>query len=204
MTRWFIFLFSLAFYAHATEILGTDSFSRRFKNLGFSAGTLTEFVGFTQINDKGDRGKFAWNPYLGFSADIEINPTWTMIPEINWVLPREAGNSGISKNLFMFRMDAAHSIFDQLRLRYGTSFMVLNTRGPGGTAEINNGTGTSSFYVPKESQTAINQTLDVGMDLIYESISIRFQTFIYSPFNNLKRQWSYAIGVTYFYDLWTK
>ncbi len=184
--------------------LNSHELSPHFKNLGFSFGTLTEFVGLTQTNEDGSRDRFAFNPYVGFSTDIEMNQSWRFVPELNWVLPRTAGDSGITKNLFMFRADFGHHLLDELRLRYGTSLMVLNMRGRGGTQEVENGNGTSTFYLPSESQTAVNHTLDLGADFYLLPFSVRFQTFIYSAFNNERRQWSYALGVTYFYDLWKK
>jgi hypothetical protein len=205
MRFWLIILCGFIYEVEAANTIKNDSLSRQFKNLGFSAGTLTEFVGFVQNDTKGTRDRFAWNPYVGFSLDIELPASFRLIPEMNWVLPRESGNSGIKKNLFMFRMDGAYPILDELRLRFGTSLMVQNIRGPGGTQNVSNGSGTSSFYVPSESQTSLNNTLDFGADFfITKAFSVRFQSFIYSAFKNESRQWSYILGGTYFYDLQSK
>lgn len=193
----FAFLFSAAGHAEATS---TDSFPQRFKNLGFHAGSHTEFVGRVQTDDNGGKEKFAFNPLLGFSSDVKMTDDWMVIPEINWVLPREAGE-GITQNLIMLRTDVAWRGSDWWRLRVGTSLMVNNIKGEGGSKELNNGNGTSRFYIPAESRTSINNTLDLGAEAMLEDFGVRFQTYIYSVLKSERREISYTLMFSYYYDL---
>src|SRR5690606_9913906 len=140
------------------------------------------------------------NPFLGFSTDVMITPEWTWIPEINWVLPREAGE-GVTKNLIMLRTDAAWRGSDWWRLRIGTSLMVNNIKGEGGKKKMNNGSGTADFYVPSESRTSVNNTLDLGAEAFVEDFGFRFQTFIYSLLRSDRRQYSYTLTLSYYYDM---
>ena len=191
---------ALGFNAMAQENTSSEGLSRKFKNLGFHVGSHTEFYDAVQIDDQGTTEKFGFNPLLGFSTDFELRPTWRMIPELNWVLPKEAG-TGITENLFMFRTDFAWHLSDVWRLRAGTSVMVHWIRGQGGSKEMNNGNGVSKFYIPAESRTALNNTLDLGAEVMLDSIGFRFQTYIYSLLKPERRQVSYSLMVSYYYDL---
>mgnify|MGYP001627352412 CR=1 FL=1 len=193
-------LLSLVLASLTTLAEASDDLTQRFKNIGFHLGSLTEFVGEIQVDDKGTTETFSVNPALGFSLDIELNEDWALIPELHWVLPREAG-PGVSKNLFMLRTDFAWRGADLWRLRAGTSLMVNNMRGEGGTRTLNNGSSTSDFYVPAESRTSVNNTLDFGGELLLDSFALRTQLFIYSPLKSERRQYSYLLVATYYYDL---
>ena len=171
-----------------------------FDNLGFHLGSLTEFVGSVQIDDSGKKNFFEINPFIGFSTQISLSPDWVFLPEFNWVLPREAG-SGISKNLFMVRGDFGYNYQDWLRLRVGSSLMINNIRGAGGSRPMNNGSGQSDFFLPPESKTSINNTLDLGIELHSEELALRFQNYWYAILNNERRQLSYSLTLTYYYDL---
>jgi hypothetical protein len=182
------------------SVHSSDSFTQQFKYIGFHLGTLTEFYDAIQVDDQGTTDKFAINPLIGFSLDIEITPQWTWAPELNWVLPREAGE-GITKNIIMIRNDAIWRASDIFRLRVGTSFMINNMRGEGGSRRLNNGSGTSEFYVPSESRTSINNTLDLGAEVLMDEFAFRFQTYIYSLLKSERRQISYSLTLTYYYDM---
>lgn len=171
-----------------------------FDNLGFHLGTLTEFVGSVQIDDQGGKNFFEMNPFLGFSTQLTLSPQWVFSPELNWVLPRESG-AGVSKNLFMIRGDFGYNYEDWIRLRAGTSLMVNNIRGSGGVRPLNNGSGQSDFFVPPESQTALNNTLDLGAEIHNKELALRFQTYWYAILNSERRQLSYSLTLTYYYDL---
>lgn len=200
-----ILLWALTAFAQAQEAApstpsSTDSFSRRFKNLGFHAGTLTEFYDAVQIDDNGKKEKFAFNPMLGFSTDVEIVPDIHFIPEIHWVLPREA-EEGITQNLFMFRADVAWRPSDWWRWRLGSSLMVNNIRGEGGSRQVRNGNGYSKFYVPADSSTSINNTLDLAVEGLWDAFGLRLQTYVYSVLKSERRQISYTLMFTYYYEL---
>ncbi len=191
-------LLSSALSAQADELF--DDFGQRFQNLGFHLGTLTEFYDAVQVDDSGGQDKFALNPLLGFSTDFELTPTWALVPEINWVLPRQV-TEGTTKNLIMVRLDGAWRGGDWWRLRAGTSLMINNIRGDGGSTRMNNGGSTSEFYLPSESKTAVNNTLDFGAEAFKDAFALRFQSYIYALARSERRQVSYTLTLSYYYDL---
>ncbi len=99
----------------------------------------------------------------------------------------------------MFRADVGYDPLEWLRLRVGTSIMLLNQQGRGGTANINNGTGTSDFYYPEENRSSMNNTFDLGVEALYQEWALRLQTYTYSLFAPESRQYSYSLFVSYYW-----
>lgn len=165
-------------------------------------GTHTEYYGSIQNDTSGGTRKLDFAPTIGGGMFIPLsNKDFKFLPELNWVLPRSAGSSKIIKNLLMFRADLGYDAFDWLRLRLGTSLMWLNQHGRGGSTKVNNGTGTSTFYYPDENRSSINNTLDLGIEgLISDEWSMRLQSYIYSVFVEERRQVSYTLFVSYYWD----
>lgn len=145
--------------------------------------------------------KFDFSPTIGVQALIPTPWNIDLLPEFNWVLPREAGSDRVIKNLFMLRLDLGHDLFDFLRLRFGTSLMWQNIHGRGGKAEVDNGESTSTFYYPDENRSALNNTFDLGVEgLLSDAWSLRLATHTYSLFDSERRQLSYTLLLTYYWS----
>ena len=167
----------------------------------FNLGTHTEFYDNIQNDSSGGTRKFDISaPTLGVGLAMPIRYGWRFLPEFNWVLPRSAGDSQIIKNLFMLRADFGYDPLDWLRLRVGTSLMWANQQGRGGKAELNNGNSTSTFYYPDENRSSLNNTFDVGIEAMYEKFAVRLQTYTYALFKEERRQLSYTLLFSYYWD----
>lgn len=166
----------------------------------FNVGSHTEFINNVQIDASGGMRTFEFAPALGAGLRIPMEGLFTFFPELNWVLPRTTSDSRIIKNLFMLRGDFGHEPVDWFRVRVGTSLMWLNQHGRGGSAELNNGNTTSTFYYPEDNRSSINNTLDVGAELLMDQWAVRLQTYTYSAFKKDRRQFSYSLFLTYYMD----
>ncbi len=165
----------------------------------FNAGLHTEFYKEIQRDSAGKLRTFDKAPTIGAGFIYSWLDDFKFLPEINWVLPRKSGNR-IIKNNFMFRADVGYSPIDIIRMRLGTSLMWLNQQGGGGSSEINNGNGSSTFYYPDENRSSFNTTLDLGVELLLSSFSLRLQTYTYAPFYQERRQLSYTLFVSYYWE----
>lgn len=174
---------------------------KKFESILFNLGTHTEFYNNVQNNTSGGKRKFDMSAFtIGSGLSMPLKNNWRFLPELNWVLPRKAGDSQIMKNLFMFRADFGYDPLDWLRLRVGTSIMWANQHGSGGKAEINNGNSTSTFYYPEENRSSLNNTFDLGVEAMYEDWAIRLQTYTYALFKEERRQLSYTLFISYYWD----
>lgn len=174
---------------------------KQIESIIFNLGTHTEFYDNIQNDTSGGTRKFDMKaPTIGAGLIMPIGSDWRFVPELNWVLPRSAGDSQIIKNLFMFRADFGYDPLDWLRLRVGTSIMWANQQGRGGKEEINNGTSTSTFYYPEENRSSLNNTFDLGIETMYEDFAVRLQTYTYALFKEERRQVSYTLLFSYYWD----
>jgi hypothetical protein len=165
----------------------------------FNAGLHTEFYNKIQNDTSGNFRKFDYGPTFGGGLQLPVYKELRFLPEFNWVLPRNT--DGAYKNLFMLRGDLSYDPSSWLRVRLGTSLMLQNYHGKGGTVNVNNGNDVSTFYYPDENRTSINNTFDLGIEAMYDDFSLRLQTYTYSLFKEERRQISYTIFLSYYYDL---
>lgn len=171
------------------------------KSICFNAGLHTEFFNAVQTDTTGSQRKFTAGPTIGLGALIPTPIKLLFLPELNWVLPNPFNSEHVIKNTFFLRGDIAYDFFERLRLRLGMSIAHLNQQGRGGKARISNGNSTSTFYYPDENRSSLNNTLDLGIEgLINAKWSVRFQTYTYAILSKDRRQLSYTIFVSYYWD----
>lgn len=168
--------------------------------LGLNIGSHTEFFNGVQNDAKGSFRKFDFAPTVGFIYSMPLSDKLTFLPEINWVLPQMIEDSNIMINTFMFRADWGYSLIEWMRLRLGTSIMWQNQQGKGGKTTMNNGNGETTFYFPTENRSSYNNTLDIGAEVLLDQFAIRLQSYIYSVFKEEKRQVSYSLFLSYYWD----
>jgi len=184
--------------------LSAQSLANNIQKIYFNLGTHTEFFNAIQTDDQGSFRKFDFAPTIGAGLVVPINTHFNFLPEINWVLPQMLEDSNIMINTLMFRGDVAYDLVEWLRLRLGTSLMWQNQHGRGGKVSMNNGNDQSTFYYPDENRSSLNNTLDIGAEFMYENFALRLQTYVYSIFITERRQISYTLFLTYYWDRTTK
>ncbi len=170
------------------------------KNISFNLGSHTEFYDAVQNDDSGGLRKFDLAPTIGIGLKWPLKSQFLFLPEFNWVLPQTMEKSHIMINTFMLRADAGYDLLSWLRLRLGTSLMWQNQQGKGGTAQMNNGNTTSNFYYPDENRSSLNNTLDFGLESVFDPLAVRLQVYTYSVFKKEQRQFSYTVFLTYYWD----
>lgn len=189
-------LYGLIFLIFSMHAMAKDQLWH-FDNVTLTAGNWMDNYKQVQTSANGGTSGFKVAPYFAASIDYYVHEKWVAIPEIGWVVQREAGDSRISKNLFFIRTDMAYYLTPELRLRAGTSFMILNIGGNGGEETLPNGDSNETYFVPSERRTALNQTLDFGAEYIIDRISIRAGAYIYSWFDDDERIITYSTSLSY-------
>lgn len=199
---WALFLLHSAIALGNTRTISENRFL--FKHISLTVGNWYEFVGDVQVNDNGESNSlldFQLTPFIAISADHEFQPGWALIPEIGYVIRRQAGDESIVKDQFFVRLDVAWTVWERLRLRLGTSTMLATMSGDGGEESLPNGDSTQTFYRPDQRSTAVNQTLDLGAEYLWKNMSARFQSYIYSLDEQEKRMISYSLSFNYYIPL---
>lgn len=177
-----------------------SSSSSTIKEIYFNLGAHTEFFNAVQNDDSGGLRQFDTAPTIGAGIGMPVSDSWSFLPEFNWVLPQTYEDSNIMANLFMLRADMVWDPIEWIRLRAGTSLMWSNQQGKGGRATMNNGNGTATFYYPDENRSSLNNTLDFGAEGRWDEWAVRLQTYTYSVFIKERRQISYTLFLTYYWE----
>jgi hypothetical protein len=177
-----------------------DLYAWSFDKLYLNVGSHTEFYNATQINTSGDKNKLQFLPTLGAMIPFTLPYQFEFLPEFNWVLPINQGSNKIIKNIFMIRGDFGYLITDWFKLRSGTSLIIQNQHGRGGSTQIENGNSVSTFYYPEANRSSFNNTFDLGLEVFHQNWSARIQTYTYSLFKEQKREISYTLFITYLWD----
>lgn len=175
-----------------------------FNNVTVSFGNWMEFVGDVQITKGGTKNSLfhsQYTPYFSFAVDYPIKDKWSLMPELGYVIQREAGDSRIKKNLFFIRTDIAYLLKKWLKLRVGSSLMILNITGNGGEKTLPNAGSSEVYFLPSQRRTALNQTLDFAVETIYDRLSLKFASYIYAWNEEPDRMVSYSISLNYLIPL---
>ena len=164
-------------------------------NLQIHVGNWLEYPGQIRKTQNGDTNGFELAPYFATSFEYNVREHLQLIPELGYILQRSSEN--IDKNQFFARIDMAYFYRDFLRIRVGSSFMILNISSDGGEKELPNGPSTETYYRPSESQNAFNQTLDFGIEYIFDKKSIKLQSYTYAWNIAEERLTSFSMAFTY-------
>lgn len=82
----------------------------------------------------------------------------------------------------------------------GFSNFITSISGEGGTTELNNGGGTATFYVPKESSTSYTSSLDFGAEFMIDSNwTTRLEFYITRFLSSDRRKVSNMFSLNYFF-----
>lgn len=163
--------------------------------LDIGLGTWLENYGQTQATRDGETNGFEFNPYLSLATQYNLYKGSILIPEAGYIFQRTS--ESISRNQFFLRADIAYPLNKYLRVRVGSSFMVLMTSGEGGEDTLDNGDSTETYYIPEERKTAYNQTLDLALEALVDKMSYKLQGYIYSFNEEDDRMYSLSLSINY-------
>lgn len=185
-------------------IAASDSFAfefnwKKFETASFQAGTWLENLGQVRANRSDDTNGFGITPFISASSAYNISSQHQIIPEVGYVIQQSSHK--VTKNLFFFRADYAYSVYEWLKLRAGSSLMILRQSGSGGEDTLNNGNTTETYFIPEEGRNTYNQTLDLGVEFIQKEISTRMQVYTYAPFEEERRSFTFSLSLNYTVDL---
>ena len=154
------------------------------------AGTFGEFsFHFLELNSSWTIGRDIWQARIGYT-----------------LLPRETIDDATKISHLILSTHYGIPLDADWMLRMGLGILRTESRGQGGAVVLNNGSGTSTFYRPSDSQT-INQIMveagiaydfnpewTMSFDFLVNSILNDKRT--YNFFISLSYQWSQGIGST--------
>ncbi len=183
-------LFWLLFFYHSLALA-------QINDVGLTLGNLTDFVGNVQVDENGKKNYYEFKPYMSFFIRHDFNEEFSIIPDIGLTYPMSGASPNTKKTIYMMRVDLGYRFYDFMA-KLGTALFVTQIKGAGGTEQLNNGSSSDEFYLPAESHSAHNYTINLGLEyFIIPQLSVKSELFAYSMFENISRQFSYAVALTY-------
>ncbi len=173
------------------------SFNICASDLTLSVGNLCEYVGEIQTDDSGETNFCSFNPYLATSLDFEVVPKLFLSPQIGLSAPKSGPDENIKRMNFIALLNAKYKT-NYVNMIGGMGFFLTRIAGPGGEAELNNGTSTDSFPLPEEAVYTRNFIVNLGLDVEFApNWSGEVRTYIFNLTTSEDRAFSLGAHVTY-------
>ncbi len=194
MRRFMILLVMLSLNtAHALE----KRISSPLKDVSFGLGNLSEFIGRVQTDDQGGHNSLEFNPALALEARLDLNPSWSLIPEFGFTFPQSDEADQITQMTYWLTGSVGYSLGDYI-IHAGMGLHFRRISAEGGSLTLNNGASTESFPLPSGSATTTNLTTHVGLRYYFlPEWSAKTQLHFYNPEDSTERAVSLILMVNY-------
>ncbi len=160
--------------------------------------TLTQGVGKIQTDLEGSTNKFDFVPLLHFGVRFGLAPEFSLGAELAQSLPHSGEDSEIKKYYTMLSTPFNYHLRKNFVFTFFPGFFLTHISGPGGTKNVANGTGSSDFFLPDGTTTAMNYMLGLGAQ--YQTpykFSVRADLFTMNTISGSSRYFNYTLGVQY-------
>lgn len=160
-------------------------------------GNLCEYIAQVQTDEKGSSNLCQFTPYLAGSFDYPLSSEWILSPQLGFSIPQSGRDENIKKmNLFLLANTKYQ--LSSFHFTAGPGLFFTRLSGNGGTEELNNGTGMTSFPLPDRTIFTRNFILNLGMGVDFHRYwSADLQTYIFNLLTSEDRAFSIAVSGTY-------
>jgi hypothetical protein len=180
------------YFVHAT-CTGAPGTSFTSIDLGaYSANTQSYF---SRPADSGQETSVSG--FLRVRHGFSLGKRFTFEPSFGALLPWKSGVDGFSK-LFTFHLglDFGVPVFSFLKWRLGPGIQFLVFAQGGSEVPLNNGTGTSTFYVPGTWRVGFLGIVETGIEAaLTKNISLGLDIFIVDIASSARRRVNSALTV---------
>jgi hypothetical protein len=160
--------------------------------------TLTQGVGKIQTDETGSTNKFDFVPLFNFGARFGLSPDFSLGLELAQSLPKSGEDSEIKKYYTLLSVPFNYHLGQDWVFNLHTGFFFTHITGPGGTKNVPNGTGTSDFFLPEGTSSAMNYIFGTGVQYLTPyKISVRADIFTFNTISSSSRYVNYTIGLQY-------
>lgn len=173
------------------------SFKERITDLNVGLGNLTTHVGKVQKNEGGDTRKFDLNPFVILGAKFHLIDLLSLYPEFGFTIPRSESDEDITEWNFFTLAILGYEVYDWT-FRFGFGFYFTRISADGGTKDLPNGSGTTSFPIPEGASTSRNVITNLGVEYFFlKELSARVEASVLNVTSSLARTFNYTISVHY-------
>ena len=173
-------------------------------NYGVSLGNMGPVAGRYQDDIAGgtENAIFSFYPYVGAHAKILIGPAFYFLPEAGYVFKNSAhdgADAGGRSQLFAL-YNVGFAFLPTLLAKAGIGTFITKIHGEGGTIKTQNGSGTATFFLPEESQSSYNTTINFGIEVnTVPKFGLKLEAHIWNILGSQSRGISFEQSLKYYF-----
>ena len=113
----------------------------------------------------------------------------------HWIQPEGDSDGGSVTAMTFFGFRIAGPWMEKLKWTSGLGLQFYSIHGQGGITTLNDGTGTSNFYLASKSTTSRNYYLSAGLRIeLNPSHQLQLNLNVLTPFSRLRRTYEISFG----------
>jgi len=173
-------------------------------------GHMSKFVGSWTNDQEGGQESY-FDPWLYFSLN-ENFPIWGNIifqPEIGMTLKKSSygdddtyngsGDEASNRQLMFLHLNFMYRNSSPIQFKGGVGIFATKISGEGGAVTRRNGGTDATYYLPSETVTSYNNTLNLGIEsFLLPKTSIEFETYVWDILASDSRRLSFSLGLNYY------
>lgn len=200
MNKFRFFLSILIFCSNAISkpLISKD----RFESIKFSFGTWNEFYNETQTKRSGAlNNEFEFTPYISLSTNYKIRESHILVPSFSYVFQEKRQNETMKINRYIAGLSYGYIFKHKAVLSIGSSTIIQTISGDGNSQSLQNGDGSQTFYAPSDTRFSINQSLDIGAEILLNGYSLGVNTYTYDILDQKERMTTVAFNINFTKDI---
>ena len=164
----------------------------------YSAGTYVPYFNKAQTSNSGDTQKFDLTPYAGIGKQFHLAGPQYFLPELGVAYWLENAKK-TQKSMVFIHYNFAYVLSPSIIWRYGLSTQWYRIKGEGGTVNLRNGNGTSTFDAPSKTVTSYFTTFNLGSEFFLDKQrSIRFDLQIMNVNRFEDKAYNYLLTLNFY------
>ena len=173
-------------------------------------GSMSPFLGQNTIDKEGEtQSSLSIWPYLSLHEYFNIRGNIFFIPEVGMTFNNSSysdfesfngnGDQASSRQLVFGLANFSLMVATGTHLRFGAGVFITKISGDGGAVERNDGSGTSTHYLPDETVSSYNSTINLGIEqFIKPGMAVKLETYTWNVFSSTSIRFNFALAFNYY------
>ena len=109
------------------------------------------------------------------------------------------GEEASSRQMIFGLANFSMMIGQGIHFRFGGGVFITKISSEGGPVIRNNGAGTATHYLPNETISSYNSTLNLGLETFFAPrMAIKFETYIWNVLSSTSIRFNFALAYNYY------
>jgi hypothetical protein len=173
-------------------------------------GTMSPFVGsYTNNVDGSTESPFSIWPYVSIHEFFNIRGNIFFIPEVGMTFNNSSyseseafngnGDQSNSRRMIFGLANFSMMLMNGTHFRFGGGVFITQISGEGGGVARNDGGGSAVHYLPDETVSSYNSTINLGLEqFVAPGMAIKLETYTWNILSSTSRRFNFALAFNYY------